>query len=83
MVINLDYGFIGYVVWQIYKKMKENVNRNVSKKAEATQRQVSKIMFVQAAIPLILCVPTTINIGAALFLIDIPNFAPFVFSIIW
>ena len=50
LVVFIDYGFIGYVVLKIHHKMKENVNRSVSKKAESTQRQVSRIMFVQVSV---------------------------------
>jgi hypothetical protein len=50
VVINIDYSFIAYVVYQISKKMRENVDRNVSKKAEATQKQVTRIMFVQVCL---------------------------------
>jgi hypothetical protein len=80
--INIDYTFIGYVLWRIHKKMRENVDRNVSAKAASVQRQVTRIMLLQAAIPLILCIPTSINILCALFKIDVPGFAPIVFSII-
>ncbi|KAI6191018.1 hypothetical protein M3Y97_00182200 [Aphelenchoides bicaudatus] len=82
LVINVDYTFIGYVFWQLHKKIQESVSRNVSKKAEATQKQVTKIMLLQAFVPLVLCLPTSVNILAALFMIDIPGFAPFVFSMI-
>ncbi|KAI6206088.1 hypothetical protein M3Y94_00866600 [Aphelenchoides besseyi] len=82
LVVFLDYGFIVYVVIMIKKKMIENVQRNVSRKAEATQKSVSRVIMIQAMIPLFLCIPTAINILCALFLIDVPYFAPYVFSII-
>ncbi|KAI6210931.1 hypothetical protein M3Y96_00379900 [Aphelenchoides besseyi] len=82
LVVFLDYGFIVYVVVMIKKKMAESLQRNVSRKAEATQKSVSRVIMIQAMIPLFLCVPAAINILCALFLIDVPYLAPYVFSIV-
>ncbi|KAI6234703.1 hypothetical protein M3Y99_00758200 [Aphelenchoides fujianensis] len=82
LVVWVDYSFIIFVVVKIRRKMSETVQAAVSKKAEATQRTVTRVMIVQAMVPLILCLPTSINVGSGLLLIDMPNFAPFVFGLI-